>query len=261
VSVTSDSGRVTAYASVLDNTTTDPLLVFPVDPSTIAARRFVVPGVAEFDNGFSNFHTDMRVFNAGATDANATINFSGSVSLPAVQRTIPAGQVLAVDNVLPTLWNASGGGAVNITTDSDAQLVVTARTYSRDSSSGGTFGQFIPGVTASDAVGVGDRTLQVVQLEQSPQFRSNLGLVEVTGNPVTVEILGYSPDSKVAATVQKTLNGGEFSQLGSIFTTMGFGDTYNGRITVRAIGGTGRVAAYGSVVDARTADPTYVPAQ
>jgi hypothetical protein len=245
---------------VLDNATTDPLLVFPVDPSTIAAKRFVVPGVAEFDNGFSNFHTDMRIYNAASTDANVTLNFSGSVSLPAVQRTVPARQVLAVDSVLPTLWNAVGGGAVTITTDSDSQLVVTARTFSRDAN-GGTFGQFIPGVTATDAVGNGDRALNVVQLEQSPQFRSNLGLVEVTGNPVTVEILGYTPDSKIAARVVKDMAAGEFSQLGSIFTSMGFGDVYNGRITVRAIGGTGKVAAYGSVVDARTADPTYVPAQ
>jgi hypothetical protein len=261
VSVTSDTGKVTAYASVLDNATQDPLLVFPVDPSLVSAKRFVVPGVAEFDSGFSNFHTDMRVYNAASTDANVTINFSGSVSLPAVQRTIPAGQVLAVDNVLGTLWNAANGvGAVNITTASDAQLVVTARTFSRDAN-GGTFGQFIPGVTAADAVGVGDRALNVVQLEQSPQFRSNLGLVEVTGNPVTVEITGFTPDSKVAAHVEKTLAGGEFSQPGSIFTQMGFGDVYNGRISVRAIGGTGKVAVYGSVVDNRTADPTYVPAQ
>jgi hypothetical protein len=260
VAVTSDSGRVTTYASVLDNTTTDPLLVFPVDPANIAAKRFVVPGVAEFDNGFSNFHTDMRVYNAASAPANVTINFFGSTQLPAVQRTIPAGQVLAVDNVLGSLWNASGGGAVAITTDNDTPLVVTARTFSRDGN-GGTFGQFIPGVTATDAVGVGDRTLQVVQLEQSPSFRSNLGLVEVTGNPVTVEILGFTPESKIAARVEKTLSGGEFSQLGNVFTSMGFGNVYNGRVSVRAIGGSGRVAAYGSVVDARTADPTYVPAQ
>ncbi|HKO02123.1 MAG TPA: hypothetical protein VJ032_10540, partial [Thermoanaerobaculia bacterium] len=44
VAVTSDGGRVTAYASVLDNTTQDPLLVFPVDPSRITAQRYVVPG-------------------------------------------------------------------------------------------------------------------------------------------------------------------------------------------------------------------------
>jgi len=54
---------------------------------------------------------------------------------------------------------------------------------------------------------------------------------------------------------------GEWVQRGNIFTQLGFGDVYNGRISVRAIGGTGKVAAYGSVVDARTADPTYVPAQ
>ena len=260
VAVTSDSGKVTTYASVLDNVTTDPLLVFPVDPANITAKRFVVPGVAEFDNGFSNFHTDMRVYNAATTPANVTINFFGSAQLPAVQRTIPAGQVLAIDNVLGTLWSATGGGAVALTTDNDTPLVVTARTFSRDSS-GGTFGQFIPGVTASDAVGTGERTLQIVQLEQSPSFRSNLGLAEVTGNPVTIEILGFTPESKIAARVVKDLAGGEFSQLGNIFTSMGFGNVYNGRVSVRAIGGSGRVAAYGSVVDSRTADPTYVPAQ
>src|SRR5439155_18138711 len=103
VTVTSDSGRVTAYASVLDNATTDPLLVFPVDPATIAAKRFVVPGVAEFDSGFSNFHTHMRIYNAASTLANVTFNFSGSVQLPAVQRIILAGQVLVIDNVLGPL--------------------------------------------------------------------------------------------------------------------------------------------------------------
>lgn len=261
VNVTSDSGRVTAYASVIDNATTDPLLVFPVDPSKIAAKRFVVPGVAEFDNGFSNFHTDMRIYNAASAPATVTLNFSGApAQLPAVQRTLAAGEVLAVDNVLGTLWSTTGGGAVIATTTADSQLVLTARTFSRDAN-GGTFGQFIPGVTAADAVGVGDRALQVVQLEQSPSFRSNLGLVEVTGNPVTVEILGYTPESKIAARTEQTLSGGQFTQLGSVFTSMGFGSVYNGRISVRAIGGTGRIAAYGSVVDARTADPTYVPAQ
>src|SRR5262249_52595343 len=132
VSITSDTGRVTSYASVLDNATADPLLVFPVDPSTIAAKRFVVPGVAEFDTGFSNFHTDMRIYNASSSPANVTFNFNGSVSLPAVQRNIPAGQVLAIDNVLGTLWSSGGGGAVALTTDNDTPLVVTARTFSRD---------------------------------------------------------------------------------------------------------------------------------
>ncbi len=260
VKVTSDTGRVTAYASVLDNTTTDPLLVFPVDPSKILSSRFVVPGVAEFDSSFSNFHTDMRIYNGGNAAVDVTLAFTGA-SVPNKVRTIGAGQTLAIDNVLPTLWNITGGGSVVATTASDSQLVVTARTFSRDKVNGGTFGQFIPGVTAADAVGLGDRTLQIVQLEESPAFRTNLGLVEVTGNSATVELLAYTPDSKVAAKATIPLAAGQYLQQGQIFKSLGFSNVYNGRISARVVGGTGRVAAYGSVIDNRTTDPTYVPSQ
>lgn len=261
VKVTSDGGKVTAYASVLDNATSDPFLVFPVDPSKAATTRVVVPGIAELNNGAANFHSDMRIFNGGTTDANVTLSYTNA-TVPAVQVTVKAGEVVSYDNTLKTLWNLDGtGGAVIAATDTATPIVVTARTYSRRDD-GGTYGQFIPGVTANDAAGNGDRPLQVVQLEQSPAFRSNLGLAEVTGNPVTIDIAGFSPDSKVAAHVQRTLGANEFVQLGNIFSQLGFsGNTYNGRIAVTAIGGTGRVAAYGSVVDNRTQDPTYVPAQ
>ncbi len=261
VKVTSDSGRLTAYASVLDNITSDPLLVFPVDPSQITASRFVVPGVAELNNGAANFHTDMRVYNGSASSTNVTLTFPANSALQPVTKQLAANEVWAVDNVLPTLWNTTGGGAVVATTDNGAPLVVTARTFSQRDD-GGTFGQFIPGVTAADAVGMGDRPLQVVQLEQSPAFRSNLGLVEVTGSPVTLDVAAYVPESKVAAHTTVTLAPGQFTQLGSVFAGMGFtSNVYNGRIAVTAIGGTGRAAAYGSVVDNRTQDGTYVPAK
>jgi hypothetical protein len=260
VKVTSDTGRVTAYASVLDNTTTDPLLVFPVDPSKILSSRFVVPGVAEFDSSFSNFHTDMRIYNGGSAAVDVTLAFTGA-SVPNQVKTVGAGQTLAIDNVLPTLWNITGGGSVVATTAADSQLVVTARTFSRDKVNGGTFGQFIPGVTAADAVGNGDRTLQIVQLEESPAFRTNLGLVEVTGNSATVELQAFTPDSKIAAKATIPLAGGQYLQQGQIFKSLGFSNVYNGRISARVVGGTGRVAAYGSVIDNRTTDPTYVPSQ
>jgi hypothetical protein len=260
VRVTSDTGHVSAYASVLDNTTTDPLLVFPADPAKISAKRFVVPGVAEFDTSFSNFHTDMRIYNGGASPVDVTLAFTGA-SVPNKVKTIAAGETLAIDNVLPTLWGITGGGAVVATTADNSQLVVTARTFSRDKTNGGTFGQFIPGVTAADAVGNGERALQIVQLEESPAFRTNLGLVEVTGNPVTVELLAYTPDSKVAARLTIPLAAGEYLPRNGIFKSFGFNNVYNGRISARVLSGNGRVAAYGSVIDNRTTDPTYVPSQ
>ena len=44
---------------------------------------------------------------------------------------------------------------------------------------GGTFGQFIPGVTPDEGIGLGSRALQVLQLEQSDRFRSNLGIAKL----------------------------------------------------------------------------------
>ena len=267
VEVISPGGKVSSYASVVDNATADPLLVFPVQAQRVASQHYVLPGVAELDNGpASNFHTDMRIYNAGNAPVPVTLAYypqtGDNTPRPAnVTLTIQPGHVHAIDNVLPELFQLSRtGGAVTLDAPGTSSLVVTARTYSRDSD-GGTYGQFIPGVTAADGVGLTDRALEVLQLEQSDQYRTNLGLVEVTGNPVTVEVVGTN-GSKISARTEVPLNGNEFRQLGRIFDQLGIsGASYTGRVSVKVIGGNGRVAAYGSVVDNKTIDPTYVPAQ
>jgi hypothetical protein len=60
--------------------------------------------------------------------------------------------------------------------------------------------------------------------------------------------------------VQVPLAANEFRQF-SLIRDLGLGNAYNARIAVRVIDGTGRVTAYGSVIDETTNDPTYVPAQ
>lgn len=265
VEVISASGKVSSYASVVDNSTKDPLLVFPVQAKKVTAQHYVVPGVAEINNGpSSNFHTDMRIYNAAATSQTVALSYFpgfGATRPADINITLNAGEVRSINNVIPSLWQLSAtGGAVAIDAPGNASLVVTARTFSRNED-GGTFGQFIPGVTAADGVGAGERALEVLQLEQSDQYRTNLGLVEVTGNPVTVEILGQT-GNKLTARTEATLSPNEFRQIGLIFQQLGFtGASYTGRVSVKVIGGTGRVAAYGSVVDNKTIDPTYVPAQ
>ncbi|HYI13604.1 MAG TPA: hypothetical protein VEK57_31475 [Thermoanaerobaculia bacterium] len=266
MTVTSGGGKATAYASVLDNKTSDPLMVFPEQPARVSSARYVLPGIAELTNGASNFHSDMRLYNAASSPVTVTLNYypqagDATPRPAAVNRTIAAGQTLAVDDVLPTLWGlARTGGSVVVTAPNAASLVTTARTFSRDTNNG-TYGQFIPGVTAADAVGLGERALQVMQLEDSTSYRSNLGLVEVTGSPVTIEITAIPPDGKTSAVTSLTLAPNEFRQIGRIFNSFGMQDVYNGRVAVKVLSGAGRVAAYGSVVDNRTVDPTYVPAQ
>ena len=46
-----------------------------------------------------------------------------------------------------------------------------------------------------------------------------------------------------------------------LLKAMGLTNMYNARVTVKVISGQGRVTAYASVIDSRTQDPTYVPAQ
>jgi hypothetical protein len=266
VIVDSDTGAVTAYASVLDNVTTDPLAVMPVAASQISSTRYVIPGIAELP-GENNFHSDIRVYNGGERDAQATFTYYPFNGLPPVSggtRTIAAGQVLAIDNVLREMFNHSGtGGQIVITTTNRSSLVATARTYT-NVVNGGTYGQFIPGVTSDEGIGRGDRALEVLQLEESQQFRTNLGLAELTGNPVDLRISVHFPDTKVTASTVVSLAANEFRQYNKIleyfFTNPG-DQTFNARVSVEVIAGNGRVTAYGSVIDNVSKDPTYVPAQ
>ena len=265
VEVTSAGGKVSAYASVLNNQTNDPLLVFPVQPARNTAARYVLAGIAEFDAGTRNFHSDMRIYNGDSVPVTVNLEYydrgqsTPLATAPRREITLAAGEVRAINDVLPTLWpGLIGGGSVVATGPDDAKLVLTAQTYSRQPD-GGTKGQFIPGVTFRDATGNGERAVEVLQLEQSPLYRSNVGFVEVTGKSADIEIILFKPDEKVTAVTSYNLKPNEYVQFDRILEPLG--TVYNGRVSVRVIGGQGRVYCYGSIIDNRTEDPTYVPGQ
>jgi hypothetical protein len=267
VEITSNTGAVTAYASVLDNLTTDPLAVAPVAVDQISSTRYTLPGVADLNNGANNFHSDVRIFNGGTSDVTANLTYYPINLTAAPTQAAPvlirAGEMKVFDNMLPAFFNVrDGAGSLVVTTATPSSLVVTGRTYT-DVVGGGTYGQFIPGVMPEEGLGLGDRPLEVLQIEQTDQFRSNLGLVELTGTPVTVRVTLHIPDSKVTASADLELRGNEFRQEGRIVDKfMGAGaQTYNARVSVRVVGGSGRVAAYSSVIDNKSLDPTYVPGQ
>ncbi|HXG59514.1 MAG TPA: hypothetical protein VNL91_10865, partial [Thermoanaerobaculia bacterium] len=264
VSVTSPKGKVTAYASVLDNRTNDPLLVFPVNTGAVRANRYIVPGVAHIDTGAAQWRSDIRIFNGGSTRSTATLTFYPQAGSPGAtgprQVDVDPGEMKVLDNVLPSLFGVrSSGGSVVVTTPSDSKLVVTARTFNDTGS--GTFGQFIPGVTIDEGVGMNEQALQILQVEESDRFYTNVGMVELTGNPAVVELSAYRPDSRVAVKMQVQLAPNQFLQIGHVLKNLGMNTTYNARVTLRVVGGSGRISGYGSLIDTRTGDPTYVPAQ
>lgn len=252
IEVTSSTGKVSAYASVVDNSSNDAYIVTPFSKSAPSSTHFVLPD-AEVNAGTGK-RTDVRLFNAGASAVTATLAYPGS---PNMQVTIAAGQVKAIDNVLQAMNLTTAAGALSITTSSAANLSVTGRTYTQTAT--GTIGQFVPAVLPSQAVGAGERTMQLLQLEDSDQFRATVGIAETSGKAATVEISVITPDAKAIPKVQFTLDPNASMQVP--VAGFGLGNIYNARVTVKVISGSGRVTAYGSVVDQQSLDPTYVPAQ
>jgi hypothetical protein len=132
---------------------------------------------------------------------------------------------------------------------------------------GGTLGQGVQPVRASDEVKNGDPGLVVFGVQRTRAFRTNLQIQETSGQPVTVEVRGVAnPPGNVSVTLvspstQIPLGPYEFLQLGGIVGLLGYPEgTTSARITVRVVSGSGAVTAYGSIVDSITGDPTTVPA-
>ncbi|HEV7484976.1 MAG TPA: hypothetical protein VGQ65_04795 [Thermoanaerobaculia bacterium] len=261
VAATGGDGKVTAYASVIDNRTNDPLLVSGVPLNGLGATRYVIPGVASLDSG-ATWRSDVRVFNSSPSPQTATLTLypTGNPSASVVQSvTIQPGEVKALDDIVHSTFNLTdAGGALHVTTATAVPLVVTARTF--NDTAAGTLGQFLQAVTPADAVGTSERSLQLLQMEDSPRYRTNLGLAEITGKAATAEITVILPDSKVAPKVSIPLAAFEYRQF-PIINMLVPGNVYNARISVRVIDGQGKVTAYGSVIDQKTQDPTFVPAQ
>jgi hypothetical protein len=264
VNVTSATGLVTAYASVLDQRTSDPMLVDAVATGSLHAKKYAVPGVAALDAGNGNrWRTDVRVYNASTSDQPATFSFTpqGSASpAQSIPVTFNAGEVRSFNDVVRSTFGSDGaGGSIAVTTSGPSTLAVTARTYFDTGS--GTFGQYIPAFTETGGSGPGERAQQILQVEQSDRFRTNLGLVELSGSPATITVTALVPELKIAPTITLSLPPNGFVQYGSILAQLGLSNVYNGRLTVKVISDTGRVAGYGCLIDNASGDPTYIPSQ
>ncbi|HEX9983871.1 MAG TPA: hypothetical protein VGF69_11450 [Thermoanaerobaculia bacterium] len=261
VSVVSPKGRAYAYASVVDNKTGDPSFIPAF--STSNATSHVIAGAADLATPTGRWQTDLRLFNASDASVPATLEYypQGS-STPTATRelTLQPGEVRATDDVLRDLFGLSStGGAIRIKSAIAGALVPTARTYHNRGD--GTYGQFIRGVSSDEALALGEQPRMILNAEESPRFRTNVGLVEVNGADTNVELTVTLPGRRVTSTVQVQLKANEYRQLNSMLRTMGMSDAYNATVSVRVMGGNGKVVAFGSVVDNVTQDPTYVVAE
>jgi subtilisin-like proprotein convertase family protein len=221
-------------------------------PASFAPRKHIA-AVAHAPGALgTNWQTDVRLFNGGATTANVTAIFThageeGWNHFAAVKLSIAPKQLMALDDVVAATMRTIGVGQLEFLGDTDA-LVVTSRTYTH--ANGGTYGQFIPAVTTTDA----STLAYVPQIQATADFRTNAGFAEVSGNSGTVRVTLF--DAATGAVVSQSdypfvpFDQVQFPVTGAALMTA----------ELSVVSGDGRIVAYGSVIDNHSGDPIYVAA-
>ena len=169
-----------------------------------------------------------------------------------------------IRDVLLTAFGKVGIARLRFTSQTgftDTSVRVTSRTYTIDPS-GGTYGFLMPPLNSFQSGGPGD-TLEILGASLDPHFRTNLGLVDLTGFPgpqparAKVEIIDDAGKSIDNFEVSIPSAGG--MQINDLFHGRGLVES-NKPVLIRVSTIQGMIGAYAAFVDNNTNDPAYVAA-
>ncbi len=266
VTTATPGGRFFAYASVVDNRTGDPVYIPAVTLNgTVSNEAVYVPAAAHVAGAAgTNWRTDLELHNPGATTARyeiALLERDRANSNPDTETyQVGGGHCLRLEDVLLTVFGASGGAALRIT-PINGQVLVTSRTYNLTDD--GTFGQFIGGVGESRAVGYQERSALIElshHLTTDTGYRTNMGYVNCAASAVDIRADMYRADGTYLGTTSVTLQPYMHKQIDRVFGTVTTDEVPDGYIVVSTSDPGGRFVAYASVVDNSTGDPVCIPA-
>lgn len=232
----------------------------------LVQSELVLPAAAH-NPGSNNtlWRTDLEVVNPGQVPAGfeiALLRAKADNSSPLTRAyTLGPGLGERFDDVIFGELGYTGSAALRVRPTSGT-VVATSRTYNVQAN--GTYGQFIPGLEAVQAQGPG-ATVRLVQLAQSAStttgFRTNIGLLNTTGLPITVEIRLRNRDGAVVGSISQPLAPFEFRQLDKPYAGFTTADVPEGFAILWTNTPGGRFLAYASVIDNRSGDPIYIPAR
>ena len=228
-------------------------------PHVLPEQLQLVPAAARAGGANGTFwRTDLVLANPGEESVEAQLAFlvPGRDNSTAQEFAVPvpAGGSVELDDVVGTLMGASGSGAIRIR--SQGELLVSSRTYT--DSEAGTFGQYIPGVPQEKGLAEGGQ-LRLLGLSENAAYRTNVGLVNTTGEPVTATIDLVDGSGAGLGTTTVTLQPFGWKQINRILGTEGSDAVDTAQAIVRTTSGAGAVLPYASVVDNVTGDPVYIP--
>jgi hypothetical protein len=264
VSTTTGGARIATYAAVIDQTTNDPRTILGIRTGLDGnSRVWLLPSSAHRQGQNGAFYTtDVTFVNESTTAANFTLKFLGHEqdgrNGAEEIRTVAANSVLAIPDVLGTVFGVSDDyGAIRFSADQAAVRVVS-QTSTPPPSGVGTFGQAVPGFGPADyATAYAPKTL--AGLRQDSSFRTNAVIANATDQPVHVDLTLKSETGATLGTGAYDFLPYEMRQIGTVVTALGAPDgTANTSLVVSTPTAGGRVATYAAIIDQTTNDPRTI---
>jgi hypothetical protein len=224
-----------------------------------AGESWILPSSARVAGAASTFWTtDLTLRNTGSSAATATVKFLGhsgdgrSGEVRSV--TLSARETKTYADVLSSLFGLSSDYGP-LLVQSTAGLVVQGQTSTPGG--GGTFGQSVPAVAASDLLGAASRS--IVGVAENSSFRTNLMLANASETSVDVDVALVASGGNTLATRRVSLGPLAFAQL-SVASDLGVTGVSGAAFVLSTPTSGGSFAAYASAVDQTTGDPrTLLP--
>jgi PKD repeat protein len=243
---TSAADAVSAYASVIDNRTQDPVYI-QASPIT-SENRMTIPVVGRSEGANNTFwRSDVTLFNPGTSSVPAEISLTYGGRTGTLR--LPARSTAVIADIVSVMKFDSGSGVLGVTW-SGAAPIIASRTYTT-TTDGGTYGQSIEPVASFG------RDRYVTGLRSDVGFRSNVGFVNDSAVFIDVEAVLLDANGGRIATAQLRVpaKGLVQSSIGALFP--GVNVAALGSFTLQATGSRDTLFVYGSIVDNASGDPVF----
>jgi len=258
------AGEAIASLYLIDNRTNDSTW-FPPDLPAPTVRTIPVIGHVDGANN-SQFRSDLYLYNPAEEARSVTLQvkkWDTQETPVTMSLTLLPHEARVIHDVLYNAFGKTGLARLRYqSTPDSASVRVTSRTYNVDAN-GGTFGFLMPPLNNFQTAGPGD-TLEILGAVGDKNFRTNLGIVELTGFPdnntvsVRVDIIDNAGHQIDSFTTSLAVAGG--MQINDIFHQRNLGDGPPAAL-IRVTPITGMIGAWATIIDNGTNDATYLAAQ
>ncbi len=220
-----------------------------------------LPVAANGPGRFESFWTtDAWVYQQGATVLHLWFNPAGRDNTDVESVVVPLdGPVTHIADIVGSLFGTEGIGSVHYLADGPVSVISRTWTAGRE---GGTYGQTIPGqpITSASLAGSGQGGALRMLVDQVPESRVNLGLVNVSPVAVTVAVDIFTADGEPAPgassfTVELEPYG--MTQVGDVLQRLDPGTRQGLIVRAGVISAEGGILAYLSTADNTTNDAAY----